>query len=164
MKVKHSSQTYITSCNLLSSPFYSEGSDGARGHVDAQVLEVGDTQTASVAEDPCARQTVRYIWQPCRHKHRQVSYGQADQVAVGWRPHVARGEDDEDHHDVAHNTHATHQQDQENWHGLVLQRLGHRHGGAQGDVGRGVNSGANVVGHVYRRLSVFWLVTLITFE
>lgn len=69
---------YVNICNLLSSPFYSEGSDRARGHVDAQVLEVGDTQTASVAKDPCACQTVRYIWQSCCHKYRQVSYGQAD--------------------------------------------------------------------------------------
>lgn len=39
-------------------PLYSEGSDGARGHVDAKVLKVGDAQAASMAKNPCTCQTL----------------------------------------------------------------------------------------------------------
>ena len=135
-----------SSCS--SSPLHGEGSDGAGGRVDAQVLEVGDPQAAGVAEDPRARQAVGHVGQPRRHQHHQVGDGQAHQVTVGGGPHVAGGEDHHHHHDVAHDAHATHQQHQEHRHRLVLQQLGDGDAGTQGDVGRGVDSGARVVGHV----------------
>lgn len=95
--------------NKPGSPLHSEGSDGAGGHIDTQVLEVGDPQAPGVAKHPGARQTVRHVGEPRGHQHCEVSYGQADEVTVGGCPHVAGGEDNEDHHDVAHDAHHAHQ-------------------------------------------------------
>lgn len=90
------------------SPLHREGGDRAGGHIDTQVLQVGDPQASSMAKNPRACQTVWHVGQPRRHQHRQVGYGQADQVTVGGCPHVACREDNQDHHDVAHNAHSTH--------------------------------------------------------
>lgn len=95
--------------NKPGSPLHSEGSDGAGGHIDTQVLEVGDPQAPGVAKHPGARQTVWHVGEPRGHQHCEVSYGQADEVTVGGCPHVAGGKDNQDHHDVAHDAHHAHQ-------------------------------------------------------
>lgn len=91
------------------SPFHGERSDGTGRHVDSQILKVGNSQAPGLSKNPRAGQTVGHVWKPRRHQNCQVGYCQAHQVTVGGRPHVPGGEDHKDHHDVANDSHSTHQ-------------------------------------------------------
>ena len=99
-----------------------EGGDGAGGHVDAQVLQVGDAQAAAVAVDPEGHH-IGDVGQAGGQQHDEVGHGQADQVAVGGSDHVLGAQNHQDHHDVAGDAHAADERGEEDGDDLLLHRL-----------------------------------------
>lgn len=100
-----------------------EGGDGARGRVDAQVLQVGDEQAAAAAEHPGGEQAVRDGGQPGGRQDHQVGHRQTHQVAVGWSAHVPGDEHHQDHHHVPHDAQRADEEQQQAAHNFVLDAV-----------------------------------------
>lgn len=102
---------------------HGEGGDGARGRVDAQVLEVGDAQAARVAEHPLAEQGFGDVGQSGGRQDHQVSRGQAHQVAVGRGAHVLGGQHHQYDHHVADYPHSANEGHKKHADHLVFDRV-----------------------------------------
>lgn len=104
-------------------PLHGEGCNGARGRVDAQVLQVCYGEAAAVAVHPLPEQGLCDVGYTCRRQHDEVCDRQTHQVAVSRSPHVFSREHHEDHHHVPHDPGAAYEYPQQHTHHFVLDAL-----------------------------------------